>query len=166
MGKRGRIKLKIYRDQSTMHTLKSCDNQDENEPAIQENDVNESKQPQNVSPKSHRSSTSKMQRMRIDHSMTPRSPKIKRGQQSQTTDRLISEYNKNSLLIPKIDGLATDESYSQLAASMDLTNKIKDRNDDSLRNQQMNKYQRKFEIKSPKAKIEKSKLGQTLFPSN
>merc|ERR1712087_597057 len=51
----------------------------------------------NASPKSHRSSTSRMRKMRIDHTNTPRSPKLSRGQQSQTTDRLISEYNKASL---------------------------------------------------------------------
>ena len=109
------------------------------------------------SPKSHRSSTSRMQRMRIDHSNTPRSPKFERGQKSQTTDRLISAYNKNSLL-PKIEGMSTEDF-------MDWAAKSKARNSESLTAQQTSKYQKEFIVRSPKAKIEKSSLGKALFPS-
>eukprot|EP01084_Bolivina_argentea_P233276 392955_1 len=60
----------------------------------------------NSSPKTHRSPLNASQRMK---QLSPKTIKYKRGRMYQKTDRLISEYNKTSLL-PKINNNKTNSS--------------------------------------------------------
>ena len=107
------------------------------------------------SPKSHRSPINQAQRMKHK---SPKSIKQKRGQFYQKTDRMISEYNRNSLL-PQIS--TKDNKDNMLTSSMkDLNGTMFSDKSDYGQNR---KYQRNFGVESPKPKIEKSKLGKTLF---
>ena len=97
---------------------------------------------------------------------SPKSIKQKRARFNQRTDRLISGYNRNSLL-PDIND--RNSNYNQnmndtLRSSLDLTASFNNNNNkrNMMKNNNM-KYQRNFVVKSPKSKIEKSKLGKAIF---
>ena len=94
---------------------------------------------------------------------SPKSIKQKRARFNQRTDRLISGYNRNSLL-PDINDRNSNHNQNMndtLRSSLDLTASFNNKRNMAKNNNI--KYQRNFVVKSPKSKIEKSKLGKSIF---
>jgi len=94
---------------------------------------------------------------------SPTSMKQKRGATRPESKRLISDYNRSLLVLPKI------ETHTKMSSA---GKRVSDRNDSTLMRQgdrqnakKRNEYQRQFVTQSPKSKIEKSKLGKSLFGS-